>query len=100
MDRATFLSTLAAMAALSSQAVAADDKGEKPAKTYEVEKIKDISYYDGPDQDKIKHRLDLYLPRGAKDYPVLFFVHGGAWVTGDKDQFGVYGAFAGAFARL
>ena len=97
MDRATFLSTLAAMAALSSQATAADDK---PAKTYEVETTKDIYYYDGADQDKIKHKLDLYLPKGLKDYPVLFFVHGGAWVTGDKDQFGVYAAFASAFAKL
>ena len=97
MDRAMFLSTLAALAALSSQAMAAD---EKPAKTYEVEAIKDVSYYDGADRDKVKHNLDLYLPKGLKDYPVLFFVHGGAWVTGDKDQFGVYAAFAGAFAKL
>ena len=73
---------------------------EKPTKTYEVETIKDVSYYDGADRDKLKHKLDLYLPKGLKDYPVLFFVHGGAWVMGDKDDFGVYAAFAGAFTKL
>lgn len=97
MDRAIFLSALAAMTILSPQATAAD---EKPAKTYEVETVKDVSYFDGADRDKVKHNLDLYLPKGLKDYPVLFFVHGGAWVTGDKNQFGVYSAFATAFAKL
>jgi acetyl esterase/lipase len=96
MDRAIVLSALAALAALSPPAMAAD---EKPAKTYEVERIKDVSYYDGADRDKVKHNLDLYLPKGLKDYPVLFFVHGGAWVMGDKNDFGAYAAFASAFAK-
>lgn len=70
------------------------------AKTYEVQVVKDIVYYDGPDQHKVKHKLDLYLPKDAKDFPVLFFVHGGAWVHGDKNTFGLYGLFARAYARL
>lgn len=52
--------------------------------SYEVEIIKDIPYYQGPDADAGKHKLDLYLPRGKKDFPVLFFVHGGSWKTGDR----------------
>jgi acetyl esterase/lipase len=97
MDRAIFLSALAAITALSPQAMAAD---AKPSKTYEVEAIKDVSYYDGADRDKVKHNLDLYLPKGLKDYPVLFFVHGGAWVMGNKNDFGAYAAFGSVFAKL
>ena len=66
--------------------LAATDKG--PAGTYEVDIIQDVPYYEGPDADKHRHRLDLYLPRGGKDFPVLFFVHGGAWMHGDKSLFG------------
>lgn len=74
--------------------------GAAEAKTYEVRTVKDIAYYDGPDQHKIKHRLDLYLPRGLKDFPVLFFVHGGAWVHGDKDMlFGLYSLLGNAYAK-
>ncbi|MFO0878033.1 MAG: alpha/beta hydrolase [Gemmataceae bacterium] len=66
---------------------------------YTVETIKDVVYYDGDDQHKVKHKLDLYLPKGLKGFPVLFFVHGGAWVHGDKDTFGLYGLFAAAYAK-
>ena len=97
MDRTMFLSVVAALAIWSPHGMAAD---EKPAKTYEVEAIKDVSYYAGADRDKVKHNLDLYLPKGLKDYPVLFFVHGGGWVIGDKNEFGAYALFAGTFAKL
>ena len=69
------------------------------AKISEVETVKDVAYYDGDDADKNKHKLDLYLPKGKKDFPVLFFVHGGAWVSGDRNYFGIYSAIGQAFAR-
>jgi acetyl esterase/lipase len=72
---------------------------EPEAKAYEVETIKDIAYYEGDDADKNKHKLDLYLPKGKKDFPVLFFVHGGAWVSGDRNFFGVYSAIGTRFAK-
>src|SRR5262245_55023488 len=28
--------------------------------------------------------LDVYSPAGAKDLPVVFWIHGGGWQTGDK----------------
>jgi acetyl esterase/lipase len=68
-------------------------------KPYPVQAIKDVAYYEGPDQHKVKHKLDLYLPQGAKDFPVLFFVHGGAWVRGDKNTFGLYSLLAGSYAK-
>lgn len=35
----------------------------------------------GPDA---AHKLDVYLPANPKGAPVLFMVHGGAWMVGDK----------------
>lgn len=65
-------------------------RAEEPAKTYEVKATRDIAYYEGADADPVKHKLDLYLPRDAKDFPVFFFVHGGAWMHGDKNFLGIY----------
>ena len=46
-----------------------------------------IPYTDGNPADSDKHKLDLYLPRGQKNYPVLVFVHGGSWRTGDRSLY-------------
>jgi acetyl esterase/lipase len=71
------------------------EQAEPSAGTFEVETVLDLPYYQGADADKVKHKLDLYLPRGKKDFPVLFFVHGGAWSHGDKNSpFGLYRRFA------
>jgi arylformamidase len=42
---------------------------------------RDIPYAE-PAQDR--QVLDVYSPRDAKDLPVVFWIHGGGWVTGDK----------------
>ena len=68
----------------------ADDAPAAP-RTFEVESVKDVAYYDSDGADPVKHKLDLYLPKGLKDYPVLFFVHGGAWVSGDKKMYAPIG---------
>ncbi|HEV3235341.1 MAG TPA: alpha/beta hydrolase [Gemmataceae bacterium] len=69
---------------------------EKP---YAVKAVRDVSYYDGPDAHKTKHKLDLFLPKDKKDFPVLFFVHGGGWRHGDKDFLGIYSAIGNMFAE-
>jgi acetyl esterase/lipase len=46
--------------------------------------LKDIPYYVGKDADPERNKLDLYLPKDRKDFPVLFWVHGGALRTGDR----------------
>lgn len=66
---------------------------------FEVKSIKDIDYFTGEGYDKMKHKLDLYLPKGKKKFPVLFFVHGGGWHTGDRNYFGVYSSLAKFYAR-
>ncbi len=61
-----------------------------------VEAVNGIEYAAGAPEDAEKHRLDIYRPRGASKRPVLFFLHGGAWVRGDRRQ---YPFFGNHFAR-
>jgi acetyl esterase/lipase len=79
------------------KAAAAEQKHETPK--YEVEIHRNIAYYEGKDADRVKHKLDLYLPKGKTGYPVVLFVHGGAWVMGDRNFFGMYEALGKMFAR-
>jgi acetyl esterase/lipase len=57
----------------------------------EVEIVKNLAYKEGPDADPVRHRLDLYLPKGKKGFPVILFVHGGRWSSGSKDLYGKLG---------
>ncbi len=90
---------------LATRAPAADDKTkpgtlkEDKTKPYAVKRVKDIVYYDGEGKDENKHKLDLYLPDGAKAFPVLFFVHGGAWVHGDRNTLGIYATLASVYVK-
>lgn len=45
---------------------------------------KDIAYIERPDCDVSLTSLDVYVPLQASSAPILIFVHGGAWVAGDK----------------
>ena len=62
----------------------------------EVTVVNDIAYYEGPDADAKKHKLDVYTPKGLKDFPVVFFIHGGTWSSGDRKMYGNMGQM---FAR-
>src|SRR5262245_61264796 len=59
-------------------------RADEVKKSFEVEIFNDISYNDAKDADPNKQKLDLYLPKGQKDFPTLFFVHGGTWKSGDR----------------
>ena len=56
------------------------------AQHYETIEILDIPYYTGIDSDPDKHKLDLYLPFGIRNYPTLLWIHGGAWREGGRKQ--------------
>jgi acetyl esterase/lipase len=62
----------------------------------EIEKFKDIAYRTDKDADKDRHKLDVYRPKGVKDYPVVLFVHGGSWRSGSK---GLYVGLGEYFAQ-
>ena len=46
--------------------------------------VHNLQYYTGPGADPRLHNLDLYLPEGKTNFPMLFFIHGGGWRVGDK----------------
>ncbi len=57
-----------------------------------VRVLRAVAYYDGPDADQQKHRLNLFVPGTAGPHPVIVFVHGGGWVFGDREiAFDAYG---------
>src|SRR5262249_54396104 len=73
---------------LSPSAWAADTKATvKSGGHFDVDVVKDIPYYTGADAHAAKNKLDLYLPQGHKDFPILFFIHGGPWQRGDKSRY-------------
>jgi arylformamidase len=51
----------------------------QPAMPADVEVRRDVAY--GPDA---RHKLDVYIPRGAQSAPIVVMVHGGGWMFGDK----------------
>ena len=67
--------------------------------SFGVKSLKDVAYHTGEDTHATKHKLDLFLPEGRKDFPVLFFVHGGAWRHGDKGFLGIYSALGKFYAQ-
>jgi acetyl esterase/lipase len=102
------LATLTCLAwLLANGHAAAEEDAGRPAiadagTVIPVRIVHDLVYRDlvkGEDPSKDKNKLDLYLPRGCKDFPVLFFVHGGAWSFGDKNQLGMYSALGLSMAR-
>jgi acetyl esterase/lipase len=69
-----------------------------------VDRLPNIPYRDlYPDEDPepSRNKLDIYLPRGRKDFPVVFFVHGGSWAWGSKKKvlWYNYGDVGKCFAR-
>lgn len=75
------MDVLLVLAALGISAPA-EDKFERHA---------DIAYRSDKGADKERHRLDVYAPKGKKDFPVVMFVHGGSWRSGDKNLYAALG---------
>ena len=85
----------AVLVTLVALAPARDDKpaakpDAKPT-AFEVERHKDIAYRTDKDADKDRHTLDVYTPKGKKDFPVVLFVHGGSWKSGNKNLYAALG---------
>src|SRR5262245_23765950 len=64
---------------------------EEPKAAFTVEKHLNLAYNSAKDADPERHKLDVYVPKGAKDAPVMMFVHGGAWRSGNKDLYAALG---------
>ena len=48
-----------------------------------VKVLRDMAYVDGGHE---RQKLDLYLPAEGSNWPLIVWVHGGAWLGGSKDR--------------
>ncbi|WP_157369477.1 alpha/beta hydrolase [Zavarzinella formosa] len=62
----------------------------------EITKQLNITYNPDKDADPVRHKLDVYLPKDVKKFPMMMFVHGGSWNSGSKD---LYGSLGQTFAQ-
>lgn len=57
-----------------------------------TKKYKDVPYLDNRVAVAEKPTLNIFIPRnGRSDNPVLLFVHGGSWNSGDKKTYSFFG---------
>ena len=56
------------------------------AQSNTVTLVRDIDYIAGVDYPDGKDRLDLYIPKDARNAPVIFSIHGGALEIGDRRE--------------
>ena len=64
-----------------------------PAAIPDVSIAADIPYTVRPGADPRQTNLDVYIPMAASGLPVLMYVHGGGWTSGDKDAVGAKAAY-------
>src|SRR5262245_33225365 len=89
MRRRTLLVGL--VLALAPAPLVLDARGQQGAE-YNTERKANIPYYDGKDADATRQSVIVWLPVKKKDFPVLVYVHGGGWVSGNNSQFDSFGA--------
>jgi kynurenine formamidase len=104
-DMSSFLRVffaLALAASVTAGCQAQDPSPERPpspkkAPELEIKVIRNLSY-DKAGGSLSRRKLDLFIPKSAeaKKWPVLIYIHGGAWVSGDKSQ---YSDFAESMAK-
>jgi acetyl esterase/lipase len=63
--------------------------------TYIVQETLDIRYHEASNRQV----LDVLRPKGVDNRPVVLFVHGGGWMIGDKNLFGLYRNFGRFLAK-
>ncbi len=57
---------------------------------FEVVRYPDVLYCRGEREDAGRHCLDLFIPKGIANYPVVVLVHGGVWTVGNNRCSGLY----------
>jgi acetyl esterase/lipase len=58
-----------------------------PTAVQDYEILRDIAYQtDGSDYAQERGKLDIYLPKNRRDFPVLVWFHGGALMYEDKNE--------------
>ncbi len=59
----------------------------------QVTRSKDMTYLEEDSATSLpKKQLNVFAPKGAKDLPVLIFIHGGSWKSGKKEIYDFLGS--------
>ena len=61
------------------------------AQSHKVTVVRDLDYVANAEYPGGKDRLDLYIPQGVSNAPVIFSLHGGALSMGDRREEGFVG---------
>src|SRR5574341_726951 len=56
------------------------------AQSHKVTVVRDLDYIANVEYPDGKDRLDLYIPQGVTNAPVIFSLHGGALSAGDRRE--------------
>src|SRR5262249_42744667 len=56
------------------------------AQSHQVSVVKNVDYIPNLDYPDGKDRLDLYIPKGVTNAPVILSIHGGALSEGDRAE--------------
>lgn len=86
MRRFLFLTPVVVLLAAAAAVLATEYAMARPSR-----RAQDVPYVASaaPDFDKERHLLDVYSPKkpsaSAAGYPVVLFIHGGSWTSGNKN---------------
>src|SRR5687768_6345130 len=72
-----FLAVLCTFSSALAQAESASSQDGK------MKVQRDVPYAQSDDP---RQRVDIYAPEGAKNLPVVFWIHGGGWEAGDRSS--------------
>ena len=82
--RRLFIMSFTGLSLAVSSALAEADQAGQTAPAY-AERL-DLAYYDGPDADAERHRLNLVLPEGRPPIATFLWGPGGAWAFGSRER--------------
>jgi len=70
----------------SSQEQAIGDPSSDDTVINGYDKVLNVAYAQIPGVETDLASLDLYIPKSGQGHPVVIYIHGGAWVSGDKSN--------------
>ncbi len=70
----------------SSQEQAIDDPVSDDIVINGYDEVLNVPYAQIPSIETNLTSLDLYVPKSGRDHPIIIYIHGGAWVSGDKSN--------------
>lgn len=58
-----------------------------------ISRSKNLTYFEADSKQSLPEKqLNVFAPKGAKDLPVLIFIHGGSWKSGNKEIYDFLGS--------